>query len=84
MDRGVFPEDIAIACSKGGGLAGVFEVLGLGADGGEGEEFVVVAQFTVAVNDDVGVERAAVSQAHVGLDDTIGADFDVLAKFGLW
>ena len=38
----------------------------------------------MAVNDDMGMEFAAISEADVGLDDAVGADLDVLAKLGLW
>ena len=83
MDGGVFAKDIAIAHDEHGGFAGILEILGFGADGGEGEKFVIVSELAMAVNDDVGVELAAVSEADVGLDDAVGADFDILAQFGL-
>lgn len=84
VDGGVFPEDIPVTDDEGGGFAGVFEVLGFGADGGEGEEFVLPANGAMAVDDDVGVELAAVAEGDVGLDDAVGSDFDFGADFGVW
>ncbi len=83
VDGSVLAKDIAITGDERGGFAGVFEILGFGADGGEGKEFVVLSEFAVAMNDDVRMELASISEADVGLDDAVGADFDVVAEFGL-
>ena len=57
MDGDVLAEGVAVADDHGGGLALVLEVLGLLADGGEGEELVVGTDRGVAVDRDVGVQR---------------------------
>lgn len=45
MDRAVLAELVPVTDLKGSGLAGVFEILGSSADGGEGKEFVFTAKF---------------------------------------
>jgi len=77
VDGDVLAEDVAVADDDGGRFAVVFEVLGALADGGEGVEFVLLADGGVAVDDDVAVEFAAITEGDVGIDHTKGADFDI-------
>src|SRR5690606_26362645 len=81
VDGAVLAEDVAVADFQVGRLAFVLEILGLPADGGEGEEFVVPADAAGTADDDVGMERAAVADLRSGRDDAVGADADVRAEF---
>ena len=51
-----------------------FQVLRFQADAGEGKNLVVLAQRGMAVNDDMGMEPAVLSQRHIFADDTIRPD----------
>ena len=53
MDGAVFAECIAVSHDERGGFTRIFEVLRFDANGGEGEKFILLADFTVTVNDDM-------------------------------
>jgi hypothetical protein len=82
VDGGVFPEDIAITHDEGGRFAGIFQVLGLDANGGEGKELVVIADLGLSVNDNMGVKLAAVAETDPVFDHAVRADFRFGAQGG--
>ena len=84
VDGDVFAEGVALADEDAGWFAGVFEILGALADGGEGVEFVVGPDGGVSVDDDMAVQVAAVAEGDVVVDDAVGADGDIGANDGFW
>jgi len=82
MDGGVFAEDVVVADFEVGGIAEVFEILGLAADDGEGEKLVAAADLRMTFENDVGVQDAIVAEFDVVANDAIGADADILSQGG--
>ena len=83
VNRDVFAERIAIADFRARDAALPLQVLRFQPDAGERENFVLPAQFRVAVNDDVRMQFAAVAERHVFADDAVRANFAICADLRL-
>lgn len=83
MYRGVFPKYIEITYLKGGRFADIFEVLGFAANHGEGEELIAAPEFRVPFQHHVGVQNTIVAQFDVRPHHAKGADPDMVPNFGL-
>jgi len=80
VDGGVFPEDVAVAHEEAGWLALILQVLGLSPNGGEWEELVGGADLRRAVDDDMRVQHAVITELDSRTDDTERPDPDVVAE----
>ena len=74
VDSDELAEGVAIADAEVGGLALVFEILSLLADGGIGVEYVFRANDGGARDGDVMLEAAAGAELGLCADDAVGAD----------
>jgi hypothetical protein len=83
VNRGVFPEDVAVADEEVGRLALILQVLGLSADGGEGEELVGSPDLRRSIDDDVRLQHAVIAELDSRADDTERPDPDVVAEEGV-
>ena len=82
VDGDAFAEDVVVADLKAGDAAFPFQVLGFETEGGEGKNFVAVAELGVAVNDHVRMQFALVAEGDVLADDAVGSDLAAVAEFG--
>src|SRR6185312_4174703 len=78
VDRDMLADRVVAADLQRGRLAGVFQVLGLGADRGKREDTGAGADRRAAVNHDMGLQRHAGAQSDVPADHAIGADRDIV------
>jgi len=77
MDGHPFAENVPVADLQPRDAAFPLQVLGLLAEGGEREDFIFPAEFRVAVQDDMGMQFAAVAQGDVFADDAVRPDFAI-------
>ncbi len=80
VDRGIFPENVQVANFQIGGIADVFEILGLPADRGEGEKLVGTAEFRMPLEDHVRVKDAVVAKLDIRSDDAEWPDADIASQ----
>ncbi len=83
VDGDVFAERVAVADFRARHAAFPFQILRLQADAGERENFILLAQLRVAVNDHVRMQFAFVAQRDVFADDAIRPDLAARADFRL-
>ena len=85
--RPVYGDELAECVSVSdpgmGGLASVFEILASCTDGGEGIEFVVLADGDWPFHHEVGMEMTAGADPDPVADHAVGTDFDTGPEFGL-
>ena len=84
MNRDAFAKHIAVADLQPRDAAFPFQVLRLLAEGGERENFILLAELRVAVNDDVRMQLAIVAERDVFADDAIRADFAAGDRSAPW
>ena len=82
MNGDILAENIPAPDFHAGRLAGIFEILGAGPDGGVGVELVVLANLGVSFDCDMGMKVAALPQSHIGPDDAERPNFNVLSQMG--
>jgi hypothetical protein len=78
----VFTDHIVIAYFQGGGLAGVFFVLGITTDGSEGIDLVVATNVGGARNHCVRTNLTAGTDFYIGADDGEGSNTHVVSEPG--
>lgn len=79
VDGDVFAKGVVVADAGVGGATGMFEVLRLEANAGEGVDCVGFAQLGVAGDDDVGMKSATLAKCDIRANDTVGTN---VATFG--
>lgn len=82
MDSDILAERVVVTNSGFGYTAFPFEVLCFQANGCEGEDFVLVSELGVSVDDDVGMKVATFAKDDLFTDHAVGADMAVFADTG--
>src|SRR5262245_40554087 len=81
MQRCVFTNDVVVADDELGWLALVGEILRGAAEADERKDGVVLAEFSVALDEDVSDELGVLAELYARADDAAGADLDAGREF---
>jgi len=81
--RHTFTDGISITNFDAGHTAVPFKVLGFQAQRGKGKNLVFATQPSVAADDNVRIQAAALAQFHVLVDDTVGPNLAARTDAGL-
>ena len=79
VDGDIFTKGVVVTDACVGGATGMFKVLRLEANAGEGVDCLGLAQLGVAVDDDVGMEGTTLAKRNILANDTVGSN---VAAFG--
>lgn len=82
VNGAVFPEHIVIADFKMRWLALILEVLGLAANDGKGEKLISLSEFRMALQNDMRMEHAVVTECDIRTNDAIRTDADIASQRG--
>jgi len=82
VNGAVLTEGITVADFQIGRLTAVFEILCELTDSGEGEEEIIVPDFTMPINDHMGSQCAVLSDADVVSDDAVRTNGGIITNGG--
>ena len=79
VDGDVFTKGVVVTDAGMSGTTGMFKVLRLEANTGEGVDYIGYTQLGMAVDDDVRMEGATLAKRDIRANDTVGTN---VATFG--
>ena len=84
MYSDIFPDSIIAADDEPAFLPVKFQVLGNVTQRCEWKNLALGPKHGIAINNNMGMELAAISQLHMGSDYAIGANLDTGPQFCVW